>query len=685
MKLRSWASNSRYSLFAGILSIFGSLPVFLSSGVPGYDSSSHVAKTAFLMYSFSHGNLSGWSEFWYSGFQLFYTYSPLTYVMAALFGWPFSDAMVGMKTLIVFTFFLSGVGAFLLAKDFEIRNQWCVIVALLYSITSPHILTLFYTGSLTYTLAFAIAPFLFLSLRITIRRKTLASVAFLGFMIALMIISNETTAYVILFPLIVYVVLSTPLSQAIKTGTAIVGALLIGFLLSAFWLIPYLKIDLSGQLDLLTESKTGAFASWNVIHFTSFFLPDPALTIAGDLGWILILPALMSIVFLKSREEYASYVAGIAIILLTIGPSISPVFYKIPLYLALQFSWRFVIGDVLFLAPLSALFLYRLSEYVSSKKISRNKGGEVLVICLMCLILVLSSMILATFGTDFQDRQDPQNPGQGGAYSFLSDQNTNFYRVMIFDHYYEAFPQYTLKGSIQGWYGQAAPQAYKNFTSNIYYCGASNRTLNALRLLGVSYVMIDYGYGGAATQALNTFESARSIFGSPVFNNSEVTIFKVSNSSLVYVSSSFPNSGFQISQNVNCNEPIPSVPYAGTVNYSVSNLIWTETKISFSLLVNQSAYVLISNQYFPGWFATDNDSSTPVQISAPGLPAIHVSKGLNHVVLFYSGTPEDFLSNIISLVTFVGVSAILFLFWQKEKERKTLQDDFTHIPELVRT
>jgi uncharacterized membrane protein len=94
----------RYLLLQEALSVLGSLPIFFPAGILGYDSSSHIAKTAFLMYSFAHGNFSGWSQFWYSGFQLLCIYSPLTYVLVAVFGWPFSSAMVGMKIMIGLSF-----------------------------------------------------------------------------------------------------------------------------------------------------------------------------------------------------------------------------------------------------------------------------------------------------------------------------------------------------------------------------------------------------------------------------------------------------------------------------------------------------------------------------------------------------------------------------------------------------
>ena len=650
---------STHLLLAGGLSAIGSLPLFLSDGVPGYDASSHVAKTAFLMYSFAHGNFLGWSQFWYSGFQLFYTYSPLTYVLAGGLGWPFGSAMLGMKMLILLSFILSGLSAFSLARDFGIAPNGSLVAALLYSLASSHILIIFYTGSLTYSLAFALAPFLLLSGRIALRDQTLKTTVYFGAMIALLILSNATTVYVLSFPLLAYFLISIPRSKAFKSVLVIVASSTIGLLLSGFWLIPYLNIDLSGQLNLLTKSATGAYSSSNVIHWYSLFLPNLGNANAGDLGWILLLPALASIAFLRRREEFALLGAVVVSILLTIGATLTPLFYKIPLVLALQDAWRFEIADVLFTAPLAALFFWRSFQHFSlDEALAQNsrKIAAVSLVLLFVLILVAAPSI-SKIPSYFQTSGASSNPGQQEAFDFLASQ-PGFFRVMVVDRYYESFPEFTLKGSIDGWYDQATTQAYRNFTYNIYFCGASDRTLGGLQLLGARYVMIDYGYGGDATGELQAFNSSGSVFGPPVFENAEVDIYQVPGSHLVYVSESMPNTEFNLSQDVDCNEPIPTAPPT-QANYSLSQLSWGETRISFDVDVNQSSYVLISNSYSTGWVAKDNGSSVPILPSPPGLAVIHVSPGLHRIVLLYSATPTEQGTAILSLGDLLVISALV--------------------------
>jgi hypothetical protein len=662
IRIKPWLVKNYYPLLAGGLSLLGSVPLLLSSQtVPGYDASSHVAKTAFLIYSFSHGNFSGWSEFWYSGFQMLYTYSPLTYILGAGLGIFLGGAARGMGAVVASSFVLSGLGVFSLARKLGVPRYWALVSSLLYSLASPHVLILFYDGSLTYALAFALLPWVLLSVELALQKPGLRSAAALGAAIALLVFSNATTAYVAFFPLFAYVVIRVAQRGSLKPLLVVLASVGVGLLFSAFWLLPYLEADLSGQLDLLTESATGAYPVPNVIHWYSFFTPDFPNMIGGDVGWLLLLPALGSALFLRRREEWALFGAGVVAALMSIGPSLAPAFYRIPLVLALQFAWRFLIADLIFLAPLAAIFFWRawMRLQVRAKWSGGTKRALAFSAVAVLIIAQLASSVPAVASTFTQGQLTPSDPGTKGALDFLARQ-PGFFRVMAIDRYYESFPEFTLKGSIDGWYDQATTQAYRNFTFNIYYCTPNERALGGLRLLGARYVLIESGTGGDVAKALGGYNSTISALGPPVFDDGRAAIYQVPNSSLIYVTSSVPNSGFGLSQDVNCNAPIPSAP-TKQVNYTLSNLEWGEASISFDVRVNQSAYVLVSNSYAPGWGATDNGTSVRILTSPPGLPVIGISPGTNRVVLRYASSETDRLSAVLSLVSLLGVSSALVL------------------------
>jgi hypothetical protein len=644
--------ESLYLALAGGLSAIAALPVAISQAIPGSESWSHVAKTAFLMNSFSQGNFTGWSQYWYSGFQLLYTYPPLTYILGAILGWPFQSALIGMKLLLLLSFVLSGVGAFALCRNFGISPNWSLAAGLLYSLAPPHILFLFDQGTLGYGLAFALCPFLFLAFRNALANPSPSSVVYLSAVGALFLLSNDVSLYVLFLPLFAYLVVSTPKSRVLKTALVLVSSSATAFLLSAFWLIPYLNYDLSGELNLLGAAP---FRSSEILHWYSFIAPNFQSLTAGYLGWILILPALVSIIFLRRREEFGLYAAALVSMVLSIGPTLTSFFYKIPFILSVQSPKRFLIADVLFLTPLAALFFYRLFERLSlgTSKPALLKSAAFLLIFLLVLIPIANPSTPQVH----LDTWHVSDPSQQQAEGFLASQ-PGFFRVMVSDRFYEFFPQFTMKGSIDGWYDQATTQLYRNSTLVLYYCGSGTGVLHGLRLLGVRYVMIDFGYGGLATSELEKFYSSTSAFGPPVYNNSDVAIFQVPESQLVYVSGTPPQplsrNIASFKQDVACGESIPGAP-PNSLKSSISNLNWREDRISFDVDVNKSAFVLVSNSYSPGWVAEDNGSALRMSLTPPGLPVINVTSGLHHIVMYYSISSEVEIGAILSLVALGGV------------------------------
>jgi hypothetical protein len=538
----------------------------------------------------------------------------------------------------------------------------------LYSLATPHLLSIFDYGSSSYSLGFALAPFLFVFLRQALRKLTLVSAVYLGIIGALYLLSNDASLYVFVYPLIAYIIISTPWKKAFKSAQVILEALGIAFVLSAFWLVPYLYYEIFGGLDLINTSGTG-YSSCCLIYWYSIIRPNFGSFPAGFLGWILLFPALFSVVFIvmkKDRGEIAMYAAALISIFLTIGSTITSLFYKIPIVLALEFPARFLIADVLFLSPLTALFFYRFFQHIS--KIRRHpafyKSGALALIFLLVIIPIAEpSTQKLGLGT-----WQVSDPNQISANNFLSNQS-GFFRVMTIDQFYESFPQFTMKGSLAGWYYEAEPAPYSDYFFDVYYCGAGSNVMQGLRLMGVRYVMIEHGFGGDASTAIKSYEnSSSSVFGHPVYENNAISIYEVPNSELIYVSASFPlslaNSVSGLNQIASCGAPIPAPP-PNLINNTISNLKWGETQISFDANVNTSAYVTIASSYSAGWLAKDNGRSIPILLTSPGIPVINITSGLNHIELYYSGAPYAQGTAILSLAALLAIP-IVFYLWKKK-------------------
>lgn len=143
-------------------------------------------------------------------------------------------------------------------------------------------------------------------------------------------------------------------------------------------------------------------------------------------------------------------------------------------------------------------------------------------------------------------------------------------------------------------------------------------------------------------------------------------------SQLVYVSGTPPQplagNVSSFSQGNDCGAPIPGAP-PNSLDYAVSHLSWAENRISFDVDVNQSAFVLVSSSYSPGWLAEDNGSYQPMSFTPPGLPVINVTSGLHHIVLYYPITTNKETAAILSLVALAGL-LIAIPVWNKREVRR---------------
>lgn len=706
----------RHAIFilSGVLSAIGALPLAFFEAIPGYDSRSHIAKTAFLMYSLSHGNYSGWSMFWYGGFQLLDTYPPLLYFLAAFLGWPWASAIVGMKIVIALSFMLSGVSIFILARDFGVSQKWSLGASLLYAFAPPHLLFLYDYGSLTYSLGFAIAPIFLLAFRKTLRNENYISALILGGSGAILLLANAPTVYVLLFPTAVYVILGTPrskISSVLRFGLAAAFA---AFSFSAFWLMPYTLYGLSTPIHLFWTPPEGRYPDFEIISLSSLLTPNFIELRAGYLGHFLLLPALASLLTLRKRDEFGLFAAALTSVLLTVGASLSDLFYKIPLILVLQFPKRFLIADVLFLSVLASIFFDRVFAKIavlSNTRLALHRSQIKFVGLVAIGLLTLAPLVAQpSFKGTSNLWQASFDSEEKEAFEFLANQ-PGYFRVMVRDPYHEWFPAFTMKGSVDGWYDQATSLLYRNFTFNMYYANPTDvdRTFNGLRLLGVRYVMIYHGYGEDGPYGLQVYQS--STIAPPIFMNTRIAIFKLPESKLIYVAGSavalepsnpsdpeslavlfedlvkrpdFDPDGLVVltagckyaSGSIQSYEPSKPLP-TRQIEYRLSNLKWAENQITFDLFVAQEAFVYISSAYFPGWRAEIDGLERTILAAPPGFMVLYIDRpGLHKVSLHYELTAEKSWAIVVSSIAWAGFIVLLLMSKKLQKPFKK----FTNLP-----
>jgi hypothetical protein len=509
---------------------------------------------------------------------------------------------------------------------------------------------------------------------------------------ALLLLSNVATLSVMIYPLLAYLVITISIRRIrslILFGSL---AIVLAFLLSAFWLIPYLQYSRTSFTNLFWIPPTGSYPQQDLISFTSLFTPNFTSLSSGYLGYI-ILPALAAVLFLRKRQDFGLYAAASVSILLTVGASVTPSFYRIPLVLLLQFPRRFLIADILFLSLLAAIFFDRLFDRIRSM---RNRaclhlvgGLKTVAASLIFLVIVLPFVIVPLMTTKLSVPLVSITQEEEEAFTFLSNQ-PDYFRVMPFDRYHEWFPMFTSKGSVDGWYDQATSTVYRSFTFDLYYASGAdvNNTLNGLRLLGVKYIMFYFADGGDAPEHLKIYMS--SAMAPPVFMNERIAIFEVPDTRLVYVAGSalLLNVSYQDKASVlagivknpdfspdgvvvldgSLESSYPNTSYYQTdspiqfdpINYNISNLSWSETRISFDLNISRECYILVSSTYFPGWTAEVDGVETKMLQAVPSFSALFVRNAGRHIItlhyqwtlikmstIFISGTTLSLLATIV--------------------------------------
>jgi hypothetical protein len=313
---------------------------------------------------------------------------------------------------------------------------------------------------------------------------------------------------------------------------------------------------------------------------------------------------------------------------------------------------------------------------------------RILALLLICALIMLPISLARLPNWDLTSSPAIVTPEVQQAYSFLSSQ-PGYFRVMIYDRYREWVPMYTSKGSVDGWYDQATSTLYRNFTYDLYYVGVDNVNLtsNALRLLGVRYIVVfgGYGYGQWALPLYNS-----SAYAPPAFHNDQVSIYEVTNSRLIYFAGSalsldlpyddiaqaaagiamdpqFSPDGLALIEggcgasdlNATCYSQFPLLN-PEPVDYGVSDLSWTETEISFRLNASGAGYAVVASAYFPGWTAELDGRKVPIWTGIPNEMVIRVDDTGEHAVAIrYGTTLTNGLATIVSAVAWLALAVLL--------------------------
>jgi hypothetical protein len=287
------------------------------------------------------------------GYPIFNYYPPLSAYLAEtihLFGATFADAI---KIAFIGIVALAGYGAYVLAQEFfsDEKNNWLIgIVAASAYIFFPYTLTNIYVrGALAESLAAALLPWLFWSLRRTLTRQTISSIALTALFLALVLLAHSLTLLMSMPVIAAYVLLELarlPAAQRLRAfGFGFLSALLGAGLGAIYWLpfiteLPLVKMGVTDEIRNLFRQPNYFFSASTLVQ-TSWIYQYNGQTL-GLVASIIGILGIIAIFFFKSKARITLVFFGIVAILGTIAmlDVTQPLWLAIPFATMVQYPWR---------------------------------------------------------------------------------------------------------------------------------------------------------------------------------------------------------------------------------------------------------------------------------------------------------------------------------------------------------
>lgn len=299
------------------------------------------------------------------GYPLFHFYAPLSSYLSEAIHLAGASFPLSMRLMSALTLAALGLGTYLWARDLlgSARAGWVAVAAAVYA---PFVLsTPLARGSLSDGLALALLPFAFWGLCRLAQRPTIPRLAVAALLVAALLLSHNVTALVSYPVLALYGFAVTGKTRR-RGPVLVVGALLLGLALSAFFWLPALADRGWTRLDLFIAeaeydyranfSSPGQLLRWPVPAETGLMNPpgpyhaNPVVLVLGAIGvawaWRVRLQARAALTLL--------WAAGLGLLFLNL-PQSAWLWERIPLLPVIQFPFRLLgPASILLAAPAAA-------------------------------------------------------------------------------------------------------------------------------------------------------------------------------------------------------------------------------------------------------------------------------------------------------------------------------------------
>lgn len=236
------------SLFRNIVVIFLASILLISfitskGNYPwGSDTWGHLFKSHLLYKEAMKGNLYPvYTDLWYNGVQPFRYWAPLPYYILMFFEViTKGNTLLSYNLFIIFTFIFGALGWVLLGKKTG-RNNFALLLALLWFFMPDNARVLFAEGNIPRVLVTNIFPYLLFFLWDYVERRRKKSIVMISVCMFLITLSHAMISAMVAITITLFIVIYGSYAKKLKVSLEAILSVAIGIGVSGFWLYPALK------------------------------------------------------------------------------------------------------------------------------------------------------------------------------------------------------------------------------------------------------------------------------------------------------------------------------------------------------------------------------------------------------------------------------------------------------------
>ncbi|RLI29360.1 hypothetical protein DRO53_01760 [Candidatus Bathyarchaeota archaeon] len=561
--------------------------LFSASYPLGMDTFSHLPKLLYLV----ENGFASWFFDWYAGMPLFLFYPPLAYLIAYLPTLAGVDPILSYKIVEALFILATPFLLYLLSRKFGLGREKAAYAALIFSIIPftplnsivfgrfPNIVALPFFLACLYFVVEAVEKF---------SRK---SILLAGVFYALTLLTHHLSAYLLALVIVILwlnlALQGRSLRKLVKHLFSLGSPLLVGLLLSSFWIIPFLLY----------------LKYWHQLAFhpsSVYYAPLAALIFLATV----LAASKFAEKALKPKNFYSRFIFVWAALFLVYGSYLVPVEYLLPGGGELDLMRFQLYGSL----PLAILLcsLENFSLGARRKILSKFRSLRFITVLLLFLNLLTGYVIFA-FTPEVVAQEVDVGEIPRPLVDYLSSR-MEFGRVLAIDAPFWVYllPHYTGKRLIDGWYPQgsilvALKKVGKYYTLNNCKDDALlKHFIDCAEDYGIKWVIV--GVNG------RTYLLQNSAF-KPVLEAGNVILY----------------------ENVNPVSYVEAEPPA-EVEYT-----WSKDLISLTVKTEAPiTRITVKEAYFPAWKAYDNGVEIPLSKSELGFMVFTLKgEGLHQVNLVF--------------------------------------------------